>query len=75
MIGLKHLYFYKGTLKMTKEIKVIIEDGVFSDLQQLMLCKKISGSVGGVLDEFMCLLIQAIVDTKQELTVRRKNGS
>lgn len=55
-----------------KEIILKIEDEIFTDLEQSIIVKGMVGGLFGTMDEFITLLVKAIRDGKETVTIIKK---
>lgn len=55
-----------------KTIKLHIDDAIFTELEQGVIVKKMTGSFYGAEDEFLFLIVKSIKDGKEEITVISK---
>jgi len=52
-----------------KSIKLNIEDKIFDILKSGLVAKRITGSLYGVEDEFLLLIVKSILDGQEEITI------
>jgi len=61
-----------------KYIKLHIDDTIFTELEQGIGVKKLTGGFYGIEDEFLFLIVKSIKDGKEEITIipkkKRKRG-
>ncbi len=55
-----------------KEIILKIEDKIFTELEQGIIVKGITGNLFGTHDEFIVLLVKAIKEGKKEVIIYKK---
>ena len=52
-----------------KTIKLHIDEAIFTELEQGVIVKKMTGSFYGIEDEFLFLIVKSIKEGKEEITV------
>ena len=55
-----------------KKIALEIEDEIFTDLKSSIITRGITGSLFGTIDEFITLLIKAIENNQETVTIIKK---
>lgn len=55
-----------------KTIKLHIDEAIFTELEQGVIVKKMTGNFYGIEDEFLFLIVKSVKDGKEEITVISK---